>query len=381
MDGLENIKNTLRPGDVLVSLGDILPDLEHLQRHFDIIDFLDVCAMIETVVIHEKLICVGPNADRGARDLLAPLINNDILLPYRFESPSPMVGMQSIMGHERAKEVLDFLPTYISAEDNDLFPLIAGWAIGILMDFVLEQKLEIPLALSAHGLPLYTALNFNKEDQKFIRGLRGSLATSYGDMKTHVMSKIKSLEQEPVLVLPPLALEVLGATERLDALMKILLDKRLEYEKLRSRITEIDTTLRSRDKSYASRLREESKLVRSLRELIPRDKSEEMTYFTEIDSKFVEAVKTEARIDGFSMSAADLPKILSVLLKLAENIFWKSRLGPLHATRRRYLEYAGTEVNRVTQRLFGHELTPKDLQRAQRYEITIQRWKEGGRVV
>ena len=249
------------------------------------------------------------------------------------------------------------------------------------MDLVLEQELEIPLVLSAHGLPLYMALSYNNEDQKVIRRLRGSLAGAYTDMKTRLMSKIKSLDQEPVLVLPPLALEVLGATERLDALMNILLDTRLQYERLRSRVTEIDVTLRSQDKSYASRLKEESKLLRSLRELVPSDKPEEMTYFTEVDSKFVEAIKAEAKLDGISMTAADFTKMANVLVKLAETMFWKSRLGPLHATRRRYLEYAAVDVNRVTTRLFGHELTPKDLQRAQRYETTIQKWKEGTRTI
>jgi|SRR5271166_2532297 len=378
-----------QPGDVLVSAGDIFPDVGRLNAEFDILDFMDLCAALETVVLCERLVCVNPNADRGAEPIITPLFKSGVLCVATLQQEAGLEAANAIIDSPAAQRILGFLPNFVEEKDFDVFGAITGWATAMLMDFVLQEQLKKPLAFSAHSFPIYTAAGSDSEIKAGMRRL-GTLLTINKNLKDHLKIKTEEAEQElieleewPLLHAPPVALEILSKAETLAEALYITLQTRQAYAAIRKRLLEYDLEQQSGNVSRAAKLKAKRKLKRDVRKLIPEAGSEPLSPLGFSDMEKLGEAKAEFKSHELGGGFPDWSQILTVnpvkalpvIARLIEGIYVTHRLGPLHATKKRFLDLSSKEVNKITLRFFSHELTKDDLQRVSNYHATIEKWK------
>jgi hypothetical protein len=74
-----------KPGDSLVNVLACFPDLEQLKRDFQILYFLDFCAGLDALVLHERLFALGPVRSATGTDnpVVPELLKSGTLKSYQ----------------------------------------------------------------------------------------------------------------------------------------------------------------------------------------------------------------------------------------------------------------------------------------------------------
>ena len=77
-----------------------------------------------------------------------------------------------------------------------------------------------------------------------------------------------------------------------------------------------------------------------------------------------DVIKVEGLVAGPDLSDVSWGNVAGLALSHLESGYVKLRLRPLHATKRKYLNSAGSSVGKLAKRLFGYELKSTDVAQA-----------------
>lgn len=67
-----------KPGTAVIAAEDCFPNIEDLQRDFNLLDFLDFCAGIDAAILYENLVCGGAS-DSNANPVYSALLSEGVI--------------------------------------------------------------------------------------------------------------------------------------------------------------------------------------------------------------------------------------------------------------------------------------------------------------
>lgn len=357
-----------QPGDALINAQACFPDLERLQKEFDVLYFLDFCAGLDSLVLHNSLYTVGSLPSARSNPLITPLLENQILKFCEFRTPDPLESAQEMFRHRRGREMLSLAQA--TPLDGDFSTDILANVLTLIMDFVLEDSLQMPLVHSAHSLPIYLRLPDIQKEQTAMRRFYGALAEKYADFRDVLFAMKEKADGKSDIRIPPIALDALSRASNFEELGPVILELRDKYKKVRDQFAELDETMRSDDQTLKKKLKAQAKLEKSINKLFTADELDGITVFTSFARGFNESVDVEEIIDEPEISDIRWTKLLAYVLDKGEAFYWKFRLSPLHSTKKRYLNMSNNQIFSVVKRHFGHGLTETDLHAVKQY------WRE-----
>lgn len=363
-----------KPGDALVNALACFPDLEWLQRDFDILYFLDFCAGIESLVLHNKLFSIGPVqslTESSINPVTETLLKEGVLEVINIVTSDRLGYANHVLSRNRARQMMSFSPNWIPEEDAEIYTSIMANIATLAGDLGLEEIFEVPLVLSAHALPLYLSLPAVQDEQKAFRRLRWELAKKYTEYK-QTLFDLRQAADDDIIRIPPIALEVFTKADNFDDVSNKVMELRDKYKKLRQRFGELDEILRSNSQSPKKKLEEKAKLTKAINKLFTTSELDEITVTTSFATGLNDSVKIPRLIkDGADPSDIDWNKLVAFLIKKAESTYWKFRLSPLHSTKKYYLSLSKKVTYDSIRHLFGHQLTKKDIATAEKYSHVI----------
>lgn len=354
-----------RSGDVLVNPHSVLPVLSDLCERFSIQRFLDLCVVIEAVVLNERLVAPfqpGRVAVRGRDNALTQYLIDD----QRIVWPILVEGRPDAFTEERYWQRFERVASRFSPQiDNFVDSKHIGtfMAPGELLEGVFyEEVLNIPY------LPTFQQLPYFVESRNVVK--RHKLYLEYMELSS-MLRKARAREEGIIaLPVPPIALNVLSECENLNPLPQVVIEWRERFKRLRKLRTELDLLVQ--DDSIPPRKKRDKRLgyQRAWKQMV-RDVFgggvEDLNFAinpTESDSDLFElaGLKTEAEvIEGFPYA-----KVLTGLVRLGYEIHLKFRLRPLSAPLRQSFQTSAKEVSDIVKRLFRHELSDEDVKLAHR---------------
>jgi hypothetical protein len=242
-----------RPGDSLIHFT-CFPNFEQLRREFDILSFFDLCAGIEAAILHERLVMVSrppipelqTAQERGRRvrsleprclafepHVLDPLLQAGVIFG------TPFIGVKTLSA--RAGYLFHRFNQNINVNVEDLSPYEAlrKASQNFLLDLTFEEELGINFTIPAHILPAYMQLPEVEQHRKLIDQIDTQFATTYEYFKQTLFNQQREFNKDTILV-PPIALEVLGRASTPDELAWVILDMRHSYRRLRQRFADLD---------------------------------------------------------------------------------------------------------------------------------------------
>lgn len=370
---MNNLTIPAQPGDALINAQACFPDLQWLQKEFDVLYFLDFCAGLEAVILHNTLYTIGSLPSHRNNPIIAPLLKTKILQFYELATPKPLETAQEVLGHQRSRNIMSLL--YNANVESKFFTRIAANALSMIMDFVLEDKLEVPLVHSTQSLPIYLLLPDVQAEQKALNSFYGALAQKYSDYKDVLFALKAKADRKDVIRIPPIALEALSRSKDFEELGDVIMELRDKYHKVREQFAELDHIMRSDDQPMKKKLKAQAKLEKSISKLFTTDELDGMTVFTSFARGLNESVELSDVIKDPEITDISWSKLIGHLLDKGEALFWKFRLSPLHSTKKRYFNLSNKQISCVVKRHFGHELTEVDVSLSQEYWQEIERLK------
>ena len=351
----------IRPGDAFVNAMSAFPDLDDLEKDFDILYFLDLCAGIEAAVLQNSLVSIGPIGSMTAKrmnPIVRSLLDAEVLVRYELVAEDQVAMSRQLLSHQNARDLLALLPKSIPAGDPSSHLAVMAEGVSLAGDLGFEAECGLPLVLTAHSMPLYVALPQFKAEHAAQHRFRGELAAKYSDFKQILFALKQQVDGEEIIAIPPIALEVLEIANTQDDLGTAVLEVRQKYEQLRKYFTELDEIMQSKAQSPRTKLGEQAKLKKAISKLFSAKEVDGLTVLTTFATELNETIDLKAMADA--EGGIDWKKIVGSLIRHAEDIYWRFRLRPLHATKRRYLDLASKRVADNVRHHFGHQLIERD---------------------
>ncbi|PMX02343.1 hypothetical protein C1X59_08460 [Pseudomonas sp. FW215-R2] len=360
-------------GTALINVLSSYPDLDELERDFDILYFLDLCAGIDAAVIQDELAYVGKIKSFNSAQvnpIIRALLDSGTLKRYYPTDPDPVLYGRNLIASPIAQEVLSVLPTRVPFGSEHEFISLMACGSELAADMAMEKETGISLVLTAHSLPLYAKIPSEIERRASYQQLKYTLAATYPGFRDILCSMGNSLAPKEIIRIPPIALEVLELADSKEDLGQAVLEVRGRYEKMRKNLIELQDLLDSNDASSSLKLREVERYKKSLSKLFSSSELDGVTVVTTFTDDISEAVDlSDFSTDGVEI---DWPKMLSFLVKYAYDINWKLRFRPLHASKQRYLELSTNRVAGIVRNKFGHQLNSADVIAVNKYAQAVR---------
>ena len=371
---MAGITELMKPGDALINANSCFPDLPWLQREFDILYFLDFCAGLESLIIHNTIFSIGAYPGAEKNPVAGILRGNNVLqvfTPTVADDSELMKSISTVHEHKRAKQLMSLLPNYIQGDDEGVQVAMFAAALSMPMDIVYEDWLQMPLVHSAHELPIYMRLPDIQEEQRAMHLLQNTLAEKYADFRNTLFELRESVDGAEIIRIPPIALQALNDANDFEHLGEVVMDLRHRYSKVREQFAELDEMMRSGDVLPKQKLKEKAKMSKSISKLFTTDELDGITTTTSFAARINEIPNIGGILkDGADPSDISWTKIGGFLIEKAESAYWKFRLSPLHSTKRKYLNLTKNKISEIIKRHFGYGITQRDILIVDKY------WKE-----
>ncbi|HLI63313.1 MAG TPA: hypothetical protein VKV05_07920, partial [Terriglobales bacterium] len=190
-----------------------LPDLEALERDFDAIYFLDLCAGIEAAILYDNIyIYITANPASGAEPILEPLVQAGVLYDARLRGG--LQEIEAIMARPRAAELMARVGQANYWDDFDIQHAIKAQiaASGLPLDLAIEEDTHKTLVLPFRQVPIYLSIPSVERERSTLYLAKLSLAGRYADLSATMLGfrHDEAVHDLDRLELPPLALETLA---------------------------------------------------------------------------------------------------------------------------------------------------------------------------
>lgn len=352
-------------GDVLVHPDSVLSVLGDLCERFSIQRFLDLCVVIEAVILNERLVAPFRPDRVFVRKLDNPLAQH-LMTRERIVWPISVEGHPDAVMEKRYWQRFNQIASRFG-QARDFIDIKDIWHRGLpggelLEGIFYEEVLNIPY------IPTFQQLPYFMESRSVIN--RHNLYLEYVELLT-VLKKIRVKEEGFIaLPVPPIALNVLSQCENLNPLPQIVIECRERFKRLRKLRNELDLLVQDGSipprKKRAKRLGYQRAWKQMVRDVFGGG-SENLNLVInpmESDSDLIDlaGLKTEAEvIEGFPYA-----KVLTGLIRLGYKTHLKFRLRPLSCALQQSFETSAKEVNDIVRRLFQHELSDDEFKLAHR---------------
>lgn len=369
-------------GAVVVS-PDSFPDFGELRGRFSVLGYINLCAGIDTAVLHPRLYALNLYDDQDNPVQTALLsegvltrIHDDQLLPVSSSDQLEAWLANPLTRHLAVVLTLvqrGALTLQVPPGGEDVFADALAHLLDTCRMLFVEPRLPLPLSPTAtqasflHSHPL-----LGREEAALYRAAT-SLQKVYGDLAV-TLAKLTEELHGPGLAFPPLALQALDKASSPAELGAVVLDMRERYAKVRQRFAEIDDVLRSEDTSLSAKLIARAKLERSVESLVGEagGHAERIDSYVTLARNLSEMVPVERLLDGLQYGDVGVSKVVAKLVGSTPRLLLRLRLRALHGTKKTYLQLTGAGIRRLAAKHFNAELTGADTARLNGFHSLVQ---------
>lgn len=341
----------------LVDYSGLGKTINDLRGSFSLLEFLDLCAILEGVVLHDRLIVVQEhNAPERWQDLLKPLYEGGVILPEPTETPAIAPGPRP----ERFQDQRQYNSAALSMRQRghpfQKSTLLDSW-------YETGRLLGAEREYGCSPLPLIRQRPFyEKYGQTYERHTVCNLFGRYREL-AEALASIRSesrltLVPYTVVPIPPIPLLVLQLCRSYDDVLPRVLDIREDYTKLRTSLCGLREELADESVPPMKKLKAIRSWRRSWATLEEYDQKAGML---EIADNALDIPDLNNAIDSIGLDVVRLDKLLQVALAASRRAFHKWRIRLLHKAAKNYLRTPDSDLNNQIYRLFGRRIHPNEL--------------------
>ncbi len=351
-----------------------LPDLEALERDFDAIYFLDLCAGIEAAILYDNIyIYITANPASGAEPILEPLVQAGVLYDARLRGG--LQEIEAIMARPRAAELMARVGQANYWDDFDIQHAIKAQiaASGLPLDLAIEEDTHKTLVLPFRQVPIYLSIPSVERERSTLYLAKLSLAGRYADLSATMLGfrHDEAVHDLDRLELPPLALETLARAHTFDELGKIILDQRDRYKALRDRFRALQEVYTSPDYTLKERYVAKKKIDDDMRRLsaISRSVPSFLSFADDLE-KVGEALASAP----IALNPAKAAKLLGPISKWIDERAFRWRMRPLVGLVEWNANSSLRDIANVTRILFKHDLNEADVASVRKYSAAVKKY-------
>ncbi len=370
--------------DALVDYSGLSKTLGDLGHSFSLLEFLDLCAVLEGIVLHDRLVVVGsdslisgpvetqpsqqsapspqalprvvrsPGMERW-RSLVKPLVDAGVLVA----APRTRPGNAGPKPPDDAGERGFNIRAHVSRGSARMFArsteLDSWYEAGRLIGA--EQELGCPPLALIRQRPFYErgGQTTPRHTVCDLMGRYQDLASALGELRSRTRLSMASFLEVPV---PPLPLIVLKLCSSYDDIVPRALDIREDYADLRASLRSLRSNLADDTLSPQKKLRAISSWQRSWATLRSYGDGSSQVEFA---SNALDIPDLNSAIEGDAFNAVSLSGLLKVVAQRGRRAFYSWRVRVLHRVARRYLATPDSELGAQVERLFRTRVTPEQL--------------------
>ena len=347
----------LNPNDALVDYAGILKTVGDLQDEFSLLNLLDYCAIVEGLVMHDRLVMVGATEHSKAKDSriavkiaekLAPWLSANVLI-YDPE-PAPIQDVRrltnelvTIGNRTRSGRTLD-------AKLEDAF-FESGRLIAS------EKARRRPALPLLRQVPYYEKQAQVLEDHAVCNlvGKYKTLKEAIQDIRDRSRLPMQPYIAVPV---PPLALLALQRCRRPSDLTTVALEIRDEFASLRNSLNSLREFLLDPTVSPRKKMSHIESWERSWKSLDEYQRNATLLQLAQSSNQMLDASEL---FDGLEVDDIKWSKVLEKVLQQGERNLYSWRIRMLHRTAKRYLATSDSEVNKVIEIIFQRQVCQADV--------------------
>jgi len=131
----------------------------------------------------------------------------------------------------------------------------------------------------------------------------------------------------------------------------------------------------TRNSTILRKLKAKVKICKAINKLFKTNELDGITVMTSFAKHLNESIDIGDMLKDADLSDINWTKFIGFLIEKAKTVYWKFRLRPLHATKKRYLETSSKQIRNVIKRHFGHEVTQDDIHIAQKFSQEVEHVK------
>lgn len=373
--------------DALVDYSGLSKTLGDLGHSFSLLEFLDLCAVLEGIVLHDRLVVVGgdslisspvetrpqqtrqpsraprvesrvvssPGMERW-RALAKPLFDAGVLVPAprtRLGNPGPRPADAAAERGFNARAYARQGSTPALAKSTELD---SWYEAGRLLGG--EQDLGCPPLALIRQRPFYERGSQAKPRHTVcdLMGRYQDLASALVDLRSRTRLSMAPFLEVPI---PPLPLVVLKLCSSYEDIVPRVLDIRDDYSDLRASLRSLRGDLADDSLSPKKKLAVIASWQRSWATLRSYG---EASGHVELASNAFDIPDLNSAFDGVSLDSVRLSELLRVVIQKATHSFYSWRVRVLHGVARRYLSTPDSELGAQVERLFRTRVTPEQLE-------------------
>jgi hypothetical protein len=347
----------LNPNDALVDYSGILKTVGDLQDEFSLLNLLDYCAIVEGLVLHDRLVMVGATDHSKSQESriavkitekLAPWLSANVLV-YD-PDPAPIQDVRrltndlvTIGNRTRGGRTLD-----VKLED-------AFFESGRLI--ASEKSRRRPALPLLRQVPYYEKQAQVLEDHAVC-----NLVGKYKTLKEAIedIRDRSRLPMQPYIAvpIPPLALLALKRCRRPSDLTTVVLEIRDDFASLRSSLNSLREFLLDSSVSPTKKLSLIESWERSWKSLDEYQRSATLLQLAQSSNQMLDANEL---FDGLEVDDIKWTKVLEKVLQQGEKSLCSWRIRMLHRTAKRYLATSDSEVNKAIEVIFQRQVCQADV--------------------
>jgi hypothetical protein len=370
--------------DALVDYSGFAKTIHDLASSFGLLEFTDLCAVIEGVVLHDRLVMVGPPLPDQFATAITPLTDAGVVVMEPGRStpvdppeprPNKFSGVAAILYRNR-------LPDFSSTPHESISrsTLTDAWYEAARLAGAERLYKRPALALLRHK-SYYAPLGQVQQDHTVCdlvgqyRSLAGTLTAIRNETRLPLAPYLR-------LDLPPLALLALERSTDPKSVLFAALEVRDEYARLRSALADLRSVLADESSSPQQKMTALRPWIRSWRTLSKYSKWDEHDSIS-LAHASLDFVDLNTAIDGPALDVFKLSDILRRLVETGTHAYRRWRVRVLHSTARQYLRTPDSQMSQHVRRIYGRGPNADELHQLDLIRVGVRqisgRGSAGGR--
>jgi hypothetical protein len=355
--------------DALVDFSGFCKTLGGLSSSFSLLEFVDYCAILEGMVLHDRLIVIGNSYGiEKWNELLDPLEKAGVIHKYGkstkiFSPGEPPGQVRSEVDFNVESMNRRYKRNKIARSTHTDSWYEAGRLLGA------EKQLGCTsLSLIRQG-PYY-----EKYSQARPQHTVTNLLAKYRDLSDALLEIRKQnrlLYDQFILVpIPPIPLLAFKRSKSFDEILVRTLEIREDFRKLRESLRLLRADLHDETIPPVKKKMIINSWQKSWKTL---GKYYEQSSFVEIGNRALDVPDLNKAIDDIGIDSVKLTSILKLLLSASSKLYYSWRVRILHDIARKYLQAPDSELNHEIYKLFGTTVEAQDL-------TELHNWLSGTKV-
>jgi len=333
LDRTREFPITLHLSETLVDASATCKTVGDLTGRLNIIDLLDLCTLVEAVVLHDRILMIGAIPHDRFHELLRPLFDSGVLVQDNSRTRIADLGPEP--GNRDLKDAWYETGRLVGAERQS----------GITASPMLRQA-------------TYSTKQGRVPEHHAVCNLTGHYS-QLSEALQQLRSSARLQPQDYIsLPIPPIALEVLRMSNSATEFLERSLDVRERFESLRVRLAHLRVILGDSDVTPKKKLQHISRWADSWATL---DRYGEPSQVLKLAHTSIGLLDQKLASTGEWQGSARLTDIAANMLRIGAEALSKWRVRILHQTAKKYLQTSDQSLLSETERIFSRSVSEHEL--------------------